>query len=235
MFEAVVPRPIGGSTTARYAVTAHRYGFDGIVVRERPGPVAGPDPSTVADRYGLEVVPAVELRPDGPGAASASLGAVPDDGSLLLLRGGSDRLNRFAVEHDRVDVLGAPLSGDGGFNHVLAREAARNGVRVEIDLGPALRRRGGARVREIARLRDLHRVVDRYDAPYVVSAGPTDHLELRAPRELIALGEVLGFEPEELRAGLAEWGRLAARNRDRRSDGFVEPGVRRGRHGGEPE
>jgi len=61
----------------------------------------------------------------------------------------------------------------------------------------------------------------------VVSADPGSHLQLRAPRELAAVGEAIGFTAEQIETGLAEWGRIAARNRERLSDTFVEPGVHR--------
>jgi ribonuclease P/MRP protein subunit RPP1 len=79
-------------------------------------------------------------------------------------------------------------------------------------------------------LRKLREIVFQYDAPYVVSAAPESHLHLRAPRELRAVGETIGFDREDVERGLAEWGRLAARNRERLSESFIEPGVERGRY-----
>jgi len=93
-----------------------------------------------------------------------------------------------------------------------------------------LRLSGGRRVQALADLRKLREIVTQYDAPYVVSATPESHLQVRAPRELLAVGETIGFDREHVENGLAEWGRLAARNRERLSESFIEPGVERGRH-----
>jgi ribonuclease P/MRP protein subunit RPP1 len=134
-------------------------------------------------------------------------------------------MNRFAVEQPALDVLAHPMAGDGDLNHVLAKAARDNGVRLEVDLGPVLRSAGGRRVRAIADLRKLLELIEAYDVPFVVGAGATSHLELRSPRELVALCERLGFDAEQAESGLAEWGRLADRNRERQSDRFVEPGV----------
>jgi ribonuclease P/MRP protein subunit RPP1 len=41
------------------------------------------------------------------------------------------------------------------------------------------------------------------------------------------VGEAIGFDAEAVEAGLAEWGQLAERNRERLSGSYVEPGVRR--------
>jgi ribonuclease P/MRP protein subunit RPP1 len=120
--------------------------------------------------------------------------------------------------------------GDGDVNHVLAKAAAANGVRIEVNLGPALRGRGGSRVRHLAKLRRLQRILDHYDTPYVVSATAESHLHLRAPRELAAVGDEIGLGAEWIRHGLEAWGDLVARNRNRLSESFIAPGVERGRY-----
>ena len=222
-YEAAFAHPDGDATAARLAQTARRYGYDGLVVRTR---TAEFDPADLRDRYGVDVVPAVEVVADEPSSASGAVGNFRPDYPLVLVRGGTDALNRFAVEQDRVDVLAAPMSGDGSVNHVLAKAAATHGTRVEFDLGPALRASGGTRVRALKGLRKLREICGHYDAPYVVSARPSSLLELRAPRVLVALGAELGFDDGWLREGLAEWGRLAARNRERLSADFISPGVR---------
>ena len=142
-----------------------------------------------------------------------------------MLRGGSPEVNRFAVEAPRIDVLTAPMADGGNFNHVLATAAADNDVAVEFDFGPVLRRDGGPRVRALQRLRKLRELVADADAPFVVSAGPRSHLQQRAPRELVAVGEAVGFDGETIQAGLDAWGDIVSRNRHRQSDAFVAPGI----------
>ncbi|ERH07982.1 MAG: RNase P/RNase MRP subunit p30 [Halonotius sp. J07HN4] len=149
---------------------------------------------------------------------------------MLLVRGGTDALNRYAVEADRVDVLSRPLAGDGDFNHVLARAAATNRVFVEFDLGVVLRESGGPRVQAIQDLRKLRELVEQYDTPFVVSATADSHRRLRAPRELRAVGEQIGFSADQITAGLRAWGEIVARNRERRAERFIEPGVQQGNY-----
>jgi ribonuclease P/MRP protein subunit RPP1 len=233
VYEAVHARPDGDSTAARQVRTASRHGYDGVVVRTRTASV----PVETADRYGVDVVDAATVRADDPRSASGGVANFRPDHTLLVVAGGTPELNRFAVEQPRVDVLAAPTPGDDDvpFNHVLARAAARNGVRVEFDFGPVLRSSGGRRVRAIRALRRLHELVEQYDAPHVASASPHSHLGVRAPRELAAVGEAVGIPASFVREGLAEWGRLAERNRDRASDDYVMPGVWRGRPDGTGE
>lgn len=217
----------GTATPARYAKAAAEYGFDGVVVRTR---TAEYDAAALAERYGIDVVCGIEIDAPDPQVASGAVGNHRSECTVLSLRGGTPALNRFAVEQDRVDVLSRPFTGDGDVNHVIVQSAIDHDVRLEFDLGPVLRTDGGIRVRHLRKLRKLRELVEYYDAPYVVSANPGSQLQLRAPRELAALGETIGFEPGAIEHGLAEWGRIAARNRERRSESFISPGVKRGRY-----
>jgi len=204
---------------------AATFEFDGVVVRNADSLSAG-----ALDDRAIDTVDATTIRTTDPQAASGAVGNARSDHTLVLLAGGSPEMNRFAVEAEKVDVLTRPMSRDGDVNHVMVKAAATNGVRIEFDLGGVLRRTGGRRVRAIQSLRKLYELVEYYDAPYVVSAGAASHLELRAPRELRAVGEQIGIPGDWLSEGLAEWGRLTSRNRHVRSESFIEPGVERGRY-----
>lgn len=230
MYEAVHARPDGDATVARMARDAARYGYDGIVVRNHSDSLAEYDPEPIRERYDADVVRGVEIRADGPEQASGHLGNLRPDHTVVALHGGTNALNRFAVEQDRVDVLAHPMRGDGDFNHVLAKAAAEHGVRIEFSLASVLRSEGGPRVRALSALRKLRELVEYYDAPYVVSADPSSQLQFRSPRELVAVGEAIGFDGDTVREGLREWVRLVERNRERQSERFIEPGVKRGRY-----
>lgn len=226
LYEAVRARPAGGSTVSRFAATASAYGFDGLVVRSSDGPTAVNEYDRQGRPHGIDVVDGIEIDAPDRSTASAEIDRYRDRRTVVCLHGG--RLNRFGAERPRVDVLTRPMR-DGDLNHVIAQAAVENGVRLEVNLTRVLREAGGRRVRAIRDLRKLAALIRKYDVPFVVSADASSHLHLRAPRELVAVGEVVGFEAEEVRAGLHEWGRLADRNRDRQSDTYLEPGVRVGR------
>lgn len=222
MYEAVTAYPAGEATVARFARIADTYGYDGIVRRQGN---AGASLDRVREEVDIDVVDGIEIDTTDPSVLAGTLGTERTERTLVMVRGGDDRINRQAVEDPRVDVLSAPMRTGGDVNHVLAAAAKRNGVRIEFDLGPILRRTGGARVRAAARLRKLREVVFDADAPFVVSGDPRSHLQLRAPRELAAVGELIGFPADMLNDGLTEWGSLADRNRHRGSGRVVEPGV----------
>lgn len=221
-YEAVRAHPAGQTTAARQAKTAAEYGFEGVVVRTRE---AAYDAERLSEKFGLDVVRGIEIEAPDPETASGGVGNHRSECTVLCVRGGSPEVNRFAVEQDRVDVLTRPFRANGDVNHVIVKEAIEHSVRLEFDLGPVLRLDGGERVRYLRKLKKLRQLVDYFDAPYVVSATADSHLELRAPREVAAVGGVIGFETGAIERGLAEWGRIAARNRTRRSESFISPGV----------
>jgi ribonuclease P/MRP protein subunit RPP1 len=97
---------------------------------------------------------------------------------------------------------------------------------MEFNFGRVFRADGGPRVQAIQGLRKLRELVDQYDVPYVVTADPYSHLQLRGPREVLAIGETIGFDREAIEAGLDAWGDIVERNRRRQSDASIEPGVR---------
>lgn len=223
MYETVDARDHPAALASRAA----RLGYDGLVVRDLGADDGGPGGDLDLD---LDVVSAVTVDAD-PDPASARVRARRDEATLLFLRGGTPERNRFAVGEPRVDVLWAPVgANEFPFDHVLARSAAREGVRVAFDLGPVLRETGGTRVRYLSALTRLHDLVTTYDAPHVVSAGADSPLGLRSQRALVAVGEAVGLPAAFVRDGLREWGQIAARNRAREDDDWVMLGVRRGRY-----
>ena len=225
-YAAVRTHPEGESTAARLALTAAEYGYDGIAIRNHGDHPAEYDREEIADTYGIDVVTGVEVRAEGPGQATGFVGSHRDRATIVAVHGGDRKMNEWAVTQPAVDVLAHPTAGDDdGVDDVLARTAADNGVRLELSLASVLRAEGGTRVQAIQDLSRLWTLIETYETPYVVSIDPASHLALRAPRELAAVGEVIGVPGERIEAGLAEWGRLAERNRGRHSERFVEPGV----------
>lgn len=230
MYEAVHAYPDGEATAARHAREAASLGYEGVVVRNHGDAPAEYDPGAIVEEFGADVVRGVEVRTDDRSQAAGLVKRFREETTLVCVHGGNPSINRYAVEDPKVDVLAHPMRGQGDVNHVLARAAAENGVRLEFSLADVLRTDGGPRVRAISGLRKLRELVEAYDAPFVVSSDPASSLDWRSPRDLVAVCEVLGFDGETVREGLREWGRLAARNRERASESFIEPGVRRGRY-----
>ncbi len=226
MYEAVHVEREGKTTPGRFGLTVSHAGFDGMVVRNRQKATAAVDHESIANRYGIDVVRGIEITATEKAAVSGAIGNRRPEAEVLLVRGRDPAMNRFVTESPRVDVLADPMGGEGDLNHVIANAAATNGVALEINLGGVLRQTGGNRVRTITKLRKLRELIEDAGAPYVVSGAPRTHLEVRGPRELLAVGERIGFDREQIQTGLEAWGAIAERTRQRRDPDSIAPGVR---------
>jgi len=226
MYEGVRVAAGGPTTVRRFARTVGRVGFDGMVVRNNQSDPATYDPAAVSERYDLDVVIGMEIDATDKAVASGAIGNRRAAVDVLVLRGQTPELNRYGAENPRVDVLADPMGGEGDVNHVIVQAAAENDVALEVNLGHVLRKTGGARVQALRGIRKLRELVETLDAPYVVSADPETHLQVRSPRELLAIGAELGFDEAAMRAGLERWGEIAERNRARRDPDYVSSGVR---------
>ncbi|AKH98076.1 RNase P subunit p30 family protein [Halanaeroarchaeum sulfurireducens] len=229
MYDAVRIHANGRTTTARFVSTAAEAGFDGVVVANSHENGADVDVPHIRSEYGIDIVGGVEVATTDKGVASTAIADRRPKTAVLMVRGGTPTMNRYAVETPAVDVLRDPMAGDGDVNHVLVKAAVRNDVRIEVNLGRVLRASGGPRVQALRGLRKLRDLLEYYDAPLVVTADPKTHLQVRGPRELLAVGDRIGFDEETIRRGLTEWQRIAETNREKLSPEYVAKGVRRGR------
>ena len=127
--------------------------------------------------------------------------------NLVVVHGGSEKINRAAVEHPRVDILAHPCGekGEGGLNHVLVRYAAANGVAIDFNLDALIHTRRTDRARLLSKMREILRLVRKYHAPMLLTSHAQSLYELRAPREMMALAALIGLSPEEARAAVSDF------------------------------
>lgn len=203
--EGITAHPDGSSTVSRMTLTAAEVGYDGLVVRNAAAISDGPSLETIGAEYDIEVFGGIEVETDSPDEVSGRLPNLAREHDVVLVTGGSDRMNRFIADQPAVDVLTTPIDQDGpDIDPGIATQAKDNDVAIEVDFGP-LSDSGGTRVRYIDRLRRLWRVIDHYEVPYVISMRASSHRGLVAPRELAALGEIIGIDAEAVRGGLSTW------------------------------
>lgn len=126
--------------------------------------------------------------------------------SLLAVHGGNDKINRAAVENSKVDILAHPCGerGEGGLNHVLMRYAAENGVAIDFNMNAIIHSRRGDRARIIGKMRENLKLVQKYNAPMIITSHAYSIYDLRAPREMIALAALVGMSKEEATSALSD-------------------------------
>ena len=123
--------------------------------------------------------------------------------ALLYVQGGDMRINRFALEAG-VDALISPWLGrkDPGFDHVLARIAAKKEVAIGFSLSPLLRANPYERVQILRFMTKTWQLVDKYSVPRFITSSAETRWEVRYPRDLMSLGINVGMDMPKARAGL---------------------------------
>lgn len=203
--------PEGSDSPSRLGLAAKRLGYDGIIIcNSEPRNVFRPDAAGMVK--GIEVSFGAAVSADNPKVLRSRVAALRLQYNFIAVQGGSDEINRAACEDPNVDVLLHP-----GEKYVLeiaaARAAKLNQVAMGIDLHPLIRLRGGSRSKWMEILRRNLKLIRKFDLDIMITAGARSHLDLRSPRDLLALAEIAGFGTSEAKAALHLPGQILELNR----------------------
>lgn len=117
-----------------------------------------------------------------------------EENHVIVFLGGDEKLNRKAVSDPRVDVLLHPGKGrkDSGFDEPMAEKAAENNVALGLDFR-MLSGSDKRRVHMLSNWRKNLKLCEKHDAPYLITTAASQEYEIRAPRDLEAFINSLGF------------------------------------------
>ncbi len=214
--------PEGNDTVEKIASLAKHFGFRGIAITN---PFGSCEPERPAMFDDLEIFSGIELEVNKASRLHGLIGKYRKMVDVIVVHGGSESINRAAVENSNVDILSNFGSmKDNGINHILARSAHDNNVALSFDLGEIICQRGGRRVRALSNFRKDLKLIRKYDVPFVLTANARCCYDMRAPRELIALAGLFGMTREEAIKGISSIPESIIKN-NRPSDRYVFEGV----------
>jgi len=213
--------PEGSDSPSRLALVAKRLGYAGIIVcnHSSSGPVIGTDGAKSVG--GIEVAWGTELVAKNPQVLHQKVASMRGRVDFLAVHGGQDKINRAACEDPNVDLLVHPQKDGKKLGVAAAKAAKDNQVAIGLDLGPLIKFRGGSRIRWMNTIQKDLALIRKFDLGLMITAGAYSHLDLRAPRELAALANLLGLEGEVAKDALAFPGSILALNRKK----WILPGV----------
>ncbi len=219
-YECLSVFPEGASSASRMALTAKGLGYQGIIICNRePGRIFMPQ---AAEKIkGIEVVIGAEVTASGIKALKSRISALRARYPFIMVRAGSEEIVRVASEDPNVDLLMHPCDSRRPFTIATARAAKLNQICIGFDLSGLVHLRGSSRSRWLGAVRRNLQLVRKFDLHPVITESAISHLDLHSPRDLIAMAEVAGFEPDEAREALHRPGMLLELNRRK----WVAPGV----------
>lgn len=163
----------------------------------------------------------------------------------VVMAAGDSKLNRLASDCWEVDVIGSPETHgekdfmhqmNSGLDYVIARACAEKGIAVELNFSNVLDAHGRKRAQVMARMAQNVRICRDAGCDMVVTSGARDEYGLRAPRDLMAFGILLGMSLEEAKAAVsANPAKILKRSRDRRDPDILLKGLRVKKWGSEPK
>jgi ribonuclease P/MRP protein subunit RPP1 len=189
--------PDGDNTVEELASLALHLGYSGITLANHSDKPLQSKPVQGLSS-GFEVFRGIELVEENPSKLHGLIGKFRKSVDVLIVHGGSETVNRAALENPRVDILNHPaFDRSSGLNQVLAKAAAENGVAIGLTLRPILHSRGSRRIRMLSDLRANLALARKYDVSIVLSSDALSCFDLRSPMETLALAQICGLEEGE--------------------------------------
>ena len=154
---------------------------------------------------GVRIIKGVELKCDNARDLHRATRKYRDHVDVIAVHGGMEEVNRLAVSNPLIDMLCHAEEGrTSGLNHVLMKFARENDVAIEFNLCNVISQSGIKRSQIIRKLRKNLSLARKFGVKTILTSGASKRLGVRAPRDLIALGMVMGFTREEAVASISE-------------------------------
>jgi len=160
--------PDGDNTIEELSSLARHFGYSGIALANHSDKLPDKKPA-LPSIEGFEVFRGIELVEENPSKLHSLIGKFRSSTDVLIVHGGSESINRAALENPRVDILNHPaFDKSSGLNQVLAKAAAENGVAIGIPLRPLLHSRGSRRIRMLSDFKANLELARKYDVSLVL-------------------------------------------------------------------
>lgn len=147
--------------------------------------------------------------------------------SCISVVGGDLKVNRAVLENIKIDVLSRPYLNryDSGLNHVLAKEAVRNNVAVELCFKDVLRTYLSPRAKVISNFRDIYALHRKFDFPLVLSSRAESVFDIRTTHDFVEVFKQTGLDDDEITKSFETSENILEFNRNR--EDLILKGVRR--------
>ena len=126
-----------------------------------------------------------------------------DKTNYISCLGGDLKINRQVCENYRIDVLSRPYykRRDSGMNHVLAKEAARNNVAIELCFRDILNNYLRYRANVISSFKEILMFHRKFKFPLILTTDSKSVYDIRSARDIVSFFKSIGFTDKEIYNG----------------------------------
>ena len=120
---------------------------------------------------------------------------------FISVFGGDSNINRIACENIQIDVLSRPYfkRKDCGINHVLAKEAFKNNVAIELCFKDILSSYLSYRSRVLSHFREIIKLHKKFKFPLIITTGSSSLFDIRSPRDISAIFKSIGLNENDIK------------------------------------
>jgi len=194
----------GKSSVEEIAKLAEKLGFSGIAIcdvwqgHERLKQLKEKI-AEVQKLVKIEIIIGAKIEAKTVPELKRALEQVRESVVVVCVAGGSYEINRAACEDSRVDFLAHPALGrrDNGLDEVCLNAASKNNIAIELNFREVLLNYRKGRAIVLSNLSTNVRLCQQLGVKMVASSGANSVLEMRDPRELVSLANVIGMELQD--------------------------------------
>lgn len=126
-----------------------------------------------------------------------------DKSNYISCLGGDLKVNRIVCENRRMDVLSRPYykRRDSGMNHVLAKEAARNNVAIELCFRDILNNYLRYRANVISSFKEILMFHRKFKFPLILTTDSKSIYDIRSKWDMVSFFKSIGFSDKEIYNG----------------------------------
>lgn len=186
----------------------------------------------LCNKVGLDLVSRLDLRPVNDTELMSLLTRFRRSFEILSVTCETKSVLRQASKDHRVDLLNfSPILQTRSqvfFDSQTAMLASGSNCSYEINVSDILYHKNAHAARLLYIMRLELENAKKKSVPIILSSGAVSKIQMREPRGIASLAELIGASEEEaLKMVSDNPNRLVDRNREKLSSGFVSPGVRR--------
>lgn len=149
-----------------------------------------------------------------------------DKASCIGVIGGDLKVNRAVLENIQLDVLSRPYLKryDSGLNQVLAKEAFKNNVAIEICFEDILKSYLTHRAKIIANIKDIYVLYRKFDFPLILSSRAHSIFDIKTTKDFSSVFLATGLDQSEIDKSFISAKNILEFNKNRKS--MILKGVR---------
>jgi len=146
----------------------------------------------------IEIYLGVKIYAETPEEMRKIVDKIREEVEVIIVAGGKYAINRAACENPKVDILAHPELDryDNGLDEVCLHEAARNNVAIQVNFSEVLYRYRRLRSGTLESMMKNVMLCKELKVPLIVCSGARTIWDMRDPRMLVSISNVLGLELE---------------------------------------